>query len=192
VCFPLTSASPAAALELLLQQVQAQRQDLAHVQRQVQLAEQARLQEEARLLAVRRELAGARDALLEAGRAHKGLEKQHEAEAREQVEARVVQSAEAERELEEASFKVNFFNDYRSSKLPLNRSIPDTRVPECARIHYDLAALPQMSVIICFVDETWSALLRTVTSVVDRTPRSVLAEIILLDDGSTRAWLVLP
>ena len=99
-------------------------------------------------------------------------------------------SKEEEQKLEDESFKVNFFNDYRSSRLPLNRSIPDTRVPECKQMRYDLASLPTMSVVICFVDETWSALLRTVWSVVNRTPRELLAEIVLIDDGSSRPWLV--
>ncbi len=97
-------------------------------------------------------------------------------------------SQEEEKAKEEESFKVNFFNDYLSSKLPLNRSIPDTRVPECRNVNWHSRTLLPMSVIICFVDETWSALLRTVWSVVNRTPVHLLKEIILLDDGSIRPW----
>lgn len=96
---------------------------------------------------------------------------------------------EEEKAKEDASFKKFWFNEYRSSLLPLNRSIPDTRVQECRDLTWDLAKLTRMSVIICFVDEAWSALLRTVWSVVNRTPRSLLTEILLVDDGSSADWL---
>lgn len=44
--------------------------------------------------------------------------------------------------------------------------------------------LPFASVIICFYNEALSALLRTVHSVLDRTPAHLLHEIILVDDNS--------
>ena len=44
--------------------------------------------------------------------------------------------------------------------------------------------LPSASVIICFYNEALSALLRTVHSVLDRTPARLLHEIILVDDNS--------
>ena len=46
------------------------------------------------------------------------------------------------------------------------------------------SALPSASVIICFYNEALSALLRTVHSVLDRTPAHLLHEIILVDDNS--------
>lgn len=44
--------------------------------------------------------------------------------------------------------------------------------------------LPRASVVICFFNEAFSALLRTVHSVLDRTPPVLLHEIILVDDYS--------
>lgn len=46
------------------------------------------------------------------------------------------------------------------------------------------ADLPSASVVICFYNEALSALLRTVHSVLDRTPTHLLHEIILVDDNS--------
>lgn len=45
-------------------------------------------------------------------------------------------------------------------------------------------ALPSASVVICFFNEAFSALLRTVHSVLDQTPTYLLHEIILVDDHS--------
>jgi len=53
----------------------------------------------------------------------------------------------------------------------------------CREKVYPLS-LPSASVVICFFNEAFSALLRTVHSVLDRTPAYLLHEIILVDDNS--------
>uniref|UniRef100_A0A8C5I202 Glycosyltransferase 2-like domain-containing protein n=1 Tax=Gouania willdenowi TaxID=441366 RepID=A0A8C5I202_GOUWI len=73
------------------------------------------------------------------------------------------------------------FNVYLSDKIPVDRALPDTR--PLSLVHNDL---PSTSVIFCFVDEVWSTLLRSVHSVLNRSPPHLLAEIILVDDFSTK------
>ena len=72
-----------------------------------------------------------------------------------------------------------------SDKISLDRSVPDQRAEECRKIAYD-SGLPKASVIVIFTDEAWSVLLRTVHSVINRTPEDLLEEIVLVDDFSQR------
>ena len=64
-------------------------------------------------------------------------------------------------------------------------SLEDYRDEECKTMQYrSLSQLPNASVVIIFHNEAWSTLLRTVHSVLDRTPPQLLHEIILVDDLS--------
>ncbi|XP_073401753.1 polypeptide N-acetylgalactosaminyltransferase 5 [Dendrobates tinctorius] len=85
-------------------------------------------------------------------------------------------------------WKEGNFNVYLSDIIPLDRAIEDTRPKGCANqlVHDDL---PSTSIIMCFVDEVWSALLRSVFSVLNRSPAHLVKEVILVDDFSTKAYL---
>ncbi|XP_034281313.1 polypeptide N-acetylgalactosaminyltransferase 5 isoform X1 [Pantherophis guttatus] len=80
------------------------------------------------------------------------------------------------------------FNVYLSDLIPLDRAIDDTRPAGCSDllVHNDL---PTTSIIMCFVDEVWSTLLRSVHSILNRSPPELIKEVILVDDFSTRAYL---
>jgi polypeptide N-acetylgalactosaminyltransferase len=80
-------------------------------------------------------------------------------------------------------------NTVASDKVSLRRRVPDTRSLLCREIAYDVD-LPSASVIIVFTNEEWSPLLRTVWSVLDRTPSRYLHEILLIDDFSDKPHLL--
>ena len=85
--------------------------------------------------------------------------------------------------------KNNGFFGRLSDCIPLDRNITDGRHPECRRVQYDLASLPTTSVIFVFYNEWLSVLMRSVHSVLNRTPPQLLHEIVLVDDGSDKPWL---
>uniref|UniRef100_A0A183C4D6 Polypeptide N-acetylgalactosaminyltransferase n=1 Tax=Globodera pallida TaxID=36090 RepID=A0A183C4D6_GLOPA len=82
-----------------------------------------------------------------------------------------------------------FMNVHVSDKISLDRSVPDVRMAECKSIAYDLSSLPRATVVIIFTDEAWTPLLRTVHSVINRSPPELLEEVLLVDDASQREEL---
>ncbi|XP_038125593.1 N-acetylgalactosaminyltransferase 7 isoform X3 [Cyprinodon tularosa] len=88
----------------------------------------------------------------------------------------------------QASIKEFGFNMVASDMISLDRTINDLRHEECKYWHYDDRLLTS-SVIIVFHNEGWSTLMRTVHSVIKRTPRRYLAEIVLIDDFSNKVHL---
>ncbi|GJQ83951.1 hypothetical protein Trydic_g8689 [Trypoxylus dichotomus] len=84
-------------------------------------------------------------------------------------------------------FKSNGFNAALSDKIALDRALPDIRNKGCKTKKY-LKNLPTVSVIVPFHNEHWTTLLRTVYSVLNRSPTHLLKEVILVDDCSTKEF----
>lgn len=80
-------------------------------------------------------------------------------------------------------FHLYQFNAVVSDKIALNRSLPDARPQRCKFYTYP-ADLPTTSIIIAFHNEAKSTLLRTIYSIVNRSPRHLITEIILVNDAS--------
>lgn len=75
------------------------------------------------------------------------------------------------------SHNVNIFKLHWTSHLSVCFS--------CKTLTYP-SKLPTATVIICFHNEAWSTLLRTIYSVLERTPDVLLREIIIFDDLSNK------
>lgn len=90
-----------------------------------------------------------------------------------------------EKEKEKAGYDKHAFNLLVSDKISIHRSLIDYRNGKCKLKKYPVD-LPTTSVIICFHNEAWSTLLRTVHSTINRTPPKYLTEIVLVDDASNR------
>ncbi|XP_074659676.1 polypeptide N-acetylgalactosaminyltransferase 5-like [Tubulanus polymorphus] len=97
----------------------------------------------------------------------------------------------SEREKYDKGWKQHDFNQYASDLVSVRRSLPDFRQPECKDLKYK-EILPEASVIVCFHNEAWSVLLRTVHSVIDRSPDVLLKEVLLIDDYSDLDHLKAP
>lgn len=70
----------------------------------------------------------------------------------------------------------------KPSQLPLEGFL--TLLPSRCLQPHPTSGLPTASIILCFHDETWPTLSRTVHSILDTAPRALLQEIILVDDLS--------
>ncbi|TRY53620.1 hypothetical protein DNTS_017573 [Danionella cerebrum] len=85
-------------------------------------------------------------------------------------------------------FQYYGYNGYLSDRLSLDRVVPDLRPDGCRNMSYPWS-LPQVSVVFIFVNEALSVILRSVHSLIQRTPTRLLREIILVDDHSSNAEL---
>ncbi|XP_055595911.1 polypeptide N-acetylgalactosaminyltransferase 16-like [Uranotaenia lowii] len=83
-----------------------------------------------------------------------------------------------------SSYQKNYFNVGLSDQIGVNRTVPDTRHANCKTREYIVPSGHTTSVIITFHNEATSTLLRTVASILARTPAELLEEIIVIDDCS--------
>ena len=74
-------------------------------------------------------------------------------------------------------------NEFVASIIPLDRELPDIRTDYCKNAVYS-KNLPVTSVIMVFHNEPWSMILRSMHSVINRTPPELLGEIVFVDDCS--------
>ena len=103
---------------------------------------------------------------------------------------KAVNIAPEQESIQQELFKLNQFNLLASDMITLNRSLRDVRLSACKNKKYP-KLLPDTSVVIVFHNEAWSTLLRTVWSVINRSPTALLKEIILVDDASDRGNVLL-
>nr|CAH0108430.1 unnamed protein product [Daphnia galeata] len=89
-----------------------------------------------------------------------------------------------QKKLVDDGWQKNAFNQYVSDMISVHRTLPDPRDDRCKEPDRYLTTLPATDVIVCFHNEAWSVLLRTVHSILDRSPAHLIKEIILVDDFS--------
>ncbi|KAH9491765.1 hypothetical protein Btru_045735 [Bulinus truncatus] len=92
----------------------------------------------------------------------------------------------SDKSLFDQGWKNNGFNEYLSRKISVRRSLPYCMSDACQRFIKSFnGTKDELSVVFIFHNEAWTTLLRSVHSVLSRTPEHLLREIILVDDGST-------
>lgn len=79
------------------------------------------------------------------------------------------------------------FNSFVSNLISLNREVPDPRDEVCRQKVYK--NLPKCSIVIPFHNEEWSLLMRTIHSILNRSPHDLIEEILLADDASDRGLM---
>ncbi|XP_013889860.1 probable polypeptide N-acetylgalactosaminyltransferase 8 [Austrofundulus limnaeus] len=84
----------------------------------------------------------------------------------------------------QALFEKYGYNVFLSDRLPLDRPLPETRDPRCLKKTYP-KDLPTVGVVLIYLDEALSILKRAMRSIIDRTPKNLLKEIIMVDDNSS-------
>lgn len=85
--------------------------------------------------------------------------------------------------LRDQGYKQHAFNVLVSNRIKPNRTLPQTRHKLCPE-QYKTDNLPTVSIVMCFYNEHLETLIRSVATILLRTPHHLLHEIILVDDHS--------
>ncbi|XP_045784834.1 polypeptide N-acetylgalactosaminyltransferase 35A isoform X1 [Maniola jurtina] len=85
--------------------------------------------------------------------------------------------------IREKGYTMHAFNTLISQRIGNFRGLPDTRNKLCRSQKFP-PKLPKASIIICFYNEHFETLMRSIHSILDRTDQQHLKEIILVDDYS--------
>ncbi|KAG5672039.1 hypothetical protein PVAND_002201 [Polypedilum vanderplanki] len=94
------------------------------------------------------------------------------------------------KKLVEEGWKNHEFNEYVSNLIPINRTLRDFRSDYCRDMQNVYSKnVPKVSIVMVFHNEAWSTLMRSIQSILNRTPEEVIHEIILVDDCSTMEHL---
>lgn len=75
------------------------------------------------------------------------------------------------------------FNEFVSRLIPLDRQLPDYRQGTCKTANYS-SDLPKVSVVLSFYNEPFSMVMRSIYSILKRSPPELIEEILLVDDCS--------
>ncbi|XP_058065425.1 putative polypeptide N-acetylgalactosaminyltransferase 9 [Anopheles bellator] len=75
-------------------------------------------------------------------------------------------------------------NQYSSDLMAVRRRLPEVRDAWCREPGRFPANLPPASIVVVFYNEPWSVLVRTVHSILDRSPAELVHEVVLVDDFS--------
>lgn len=81
-------------------------------------------------------------------------------------------------------YQMQGLNQFLSDLMSVHRRLPDVRDDWCKQPGRFLKELPDTSIVIVFYNEAWSVLVRTVHSILNRSPPNLVREIVLVDDYS--------
>ncbi|XP_019616122.1 PREDICTED: polypeptide N-acetylgalactosaminyltransferase 4-like [Branchiostoma belcheri] len=96
---------------------------------------------------------------------------------------RLTNLTDAEESLRKELLEKYGLDEFVSRQISLHRTLPYSRPESCQRQTF-LSNLPTVSIIVVFHNEADSVLKRTLHSILDNTPSSLLQEVLLVDDFS--------
>mmetsp|Transcript_88641 Transcript_88641/g.271370 ORF Transcript_88641/g.271370 Transcript_88641/m.271370 type:complete len:430 (-) Transcript_88641:53-1342(-) len=72
--------------------------------------------------------------------------------------------------------------------LPSFPTPREVRHSSCVSREYDLEAMPQVAIIIPYLNETWEQISQTLASMIAHTPLELVDQILFIDDGNANEW----